>query len=125
MGMDSRVLGHTFEILVEEVMNELLQDLAKKYRSDRIAAGVMVSFLPAKELFYVAVHRFPRGRRRIIASAQGPGLNGTIEAVRKMIEDQRDDCKMAPESILPFIERNRQKRSGGRFNQFTRTKHGK
>ena len=68
-------------------MIELLTQIAKNYRGDRIAPGVMVSYLAGKELYYVAVHRFESGlcSRKIIASAQGPELKNTILAVRQMV----------------------------------------
>jgi len=89
-------------------MRELLAQIARIYRGDRIAPGVMVSYLASKELYYVAVHRFKGGlrSRKIVASAQGPGLEGTILAVSKMIEETR---KMAPQDIARFIEVNRQR----------------
>jgi hypothetical protein len=73
-------------------MKKLLAQLAKKYPHDRIAPGVMVSWLADKELYYVAVHRFKGGlaSRKVLASANGPDLENTILAVRKMVFHERE-----------------------------------
>ena len=68
-------------------MKKLLAQLTKKYQNDKIAPGVMVSWLEYQQLYYVAVHRFKGGlrSRKIIASANGPDLDKTILAVRRMV----------------------------------------
>jgi hypothetical protein len=74
------------------MMKKLLAQLAKKFPHDRIAPGVMVSWLADKELYYVAVHRFKGGlrSRKIIASANGPDFENTVLAVRKMVFHEKN-----------------------------------
>ena len=61
-------------------MREFLIALTNHYSGDRIAAGLQTAYLPDKDQFYCAVHRFPTNvaSRTVVAKATEDTLEAAV-----------------------------------------------
>lgn len=75
------------------------QDVARFYGTDRVKAGVQVSYLGDRAGWYVAVHRYPGdgARRIVVTSARLDGLSETVENCEMLWKVQRRETE--PPSI--------------------------
>lgn len=81
-----------------------LKELCEYYRKDHIAPGLQSAWLPDKEVFYVAVHRFPTRSvesRLIIAKASSETL-----------EQAEADCMSIWRKLVQQVEAERHAKSG-------------
>lgn len=74
----------------QNTLATLTRAVSEQYQSDFTKPGVLISWLPAEETHYVAVHRYfnSAGREReVIVSTKGDDLDAAVQDVARQFLD--------------------------------------